>query len=128
MGKKTFKVPVGGINTLLGENTTPSSTASKQAARATVRDEPEDIRVTMILPEDLVERLKAAAYWQRIQIRQAVEEAIADYLKKHKPKPRPEEARKQEVAARTRRVEALRGRKGRVYTGEPSRLPKLPKY
>ena len=119
MAKKRF---TGGLSTLLGESTTPSSTATKHAAR-TAGTVSTDTRITLVLPEELVEKLRATAYWQRIQIKQAMEEAITDYLKKHKPKPRPEEARKQEVEARTRRVEAL----SRVYN-KPGNKPKLPKY
>ena len=119
MSKKSF---AGGFNTLLGETTTPSAAASKHAAR-TAGMEPADTRITLVLPVELVEKLRAAAYWQHMLIREAMEEAITDYIKKHKPKPRPEKARKQEVEARKRRVEAL----SRKYN-KPANTPALPKY
>ena len=93
MVKKSFS---GGLNSLLGD--------TKQAEQAVEQSEPKapkkeitktsqigtkekETRATFIVNEDLLEKMKALAYWDRVLIKdiinQALEEHIARYEKKN---------------------------------------------
>ena len=114
MSKKNFK---GGLNTLLGE--APTKKADKQK----IKDKPlredktrkvgrpvtqfkeitkssqegtkeNETRATFIVNEELLEKLKAVAYWDRVMIKDvintALEETVVRYEKKNgKVKPIP---------------------------------------
>lgn len=97
MSKKDFK---GGLDSLLrpsaptepqpkrrGRPQTSTRIITKSSQEKTKEGE---TRATFIVREDLLERLKDIAYWDRIMIKEAVNTALQDYLDKHKGvKPRP---------------------------------------
>jgi hypothetical protein len=98
MSKKDF---AGGLNSLLGEMPdrlskrgrpkTQTKVVTKSSQQGTKENE---TRATFILNEDLLDKLKAIAYWERVFIKEvvnaALEEAIAKYEKKNGPvKPLP---------------------------------------
>ena len=54
-----------------------------------------ETRATFIINEAYLERIKALAYWERIQIKDAINDALKEYLEKYetshgKIKPKPE--------------------------------------
>ena len=91
--KKTF---AGGINSLLSGSTgkrrgrKPTATAARVITKSSQEGTKEnETRATFIVNEDLLEKLKAVAYWERKLIKdvvhQALEEALAKYEKKNGP-------------------------------------------
>lgn len=90
MSKKSFN---GGINSVLGE--TPeqikkrnSVTASKKITKTSQRGTKEnETRATFIVKEELLDKLKSIAYWDRVLIKEvintALEEAVLKYEKKN---------------------------------------------
>ena len=108
MSKKNFK---GGLSSLLGEAPTkskvrPGATATpkkvgrpqtqfKEITKSSQEGTKEnETRATFIVNEDLLEKLKAVAYWDRVMIKDvintALEETVARYEKKNgKVKPIP---------------------------------------
>ena len=106
MSKKNFK---GGLNTLLGE--APNKKADKQK----IKDKPlrgnkpgkvgrpatqfkeitkssqegtkeNETRATFIVNEDLLEKLKAIAYWDRVMIKEVINTALQDTVAKYEKK------------------------------------------
>ena len=104
MSKKNFK---GGLSSLLGETTTKSKvkptpnkigrpqTQFKEITKSSQEGTKEnETRATFIVNEDLLEKLKAVAYWDRVMIKDvintALEETVVRYEKKNgKVKPIP---------------------------------------
>lgn len=101
MAKKTFK---GGIDNLLGEGTKVKTPVEKEVVRPVGRPKTQfkeitkssqegtkenETRATFIVKEDLLEKLKAIAYWDRTLIKEvvdkALEEAVVKYEKKNGP-------------------------------------------
>lgn len=94
MSKKTF---TGGLNSLLGEQPTAQQPKKKAgrpqtSTKVTIKSTQEgtkegESRATFILKDELVDKAKAIAYWERIMIKDvinlALEEAIAKYEKKN---------------------------------------------
>lgn len=97
--KKTF---VGGLNSLLGE-TSPAPTQQRVIAEQAAAPS-SDARATFVLSAELLERLRAAAYWNRVPIKNALEEAITEYLKKYKPKPRPQDVVERTTVKRAKSI------------------------
>ena len=90
MSKKNFK---GGLSSLLGNQegkpkrgrpVTQHKVVTKESQRGTKENE---TRATLILNEELLEKLKAIAYWERSLIKEVVGTAlggyVATYEKKH---------------------------------------------
>jgi hypothetical protein len=93
MSKKSF---TGGLNSLLGETSTgvvnkkvgrpktSTKVVSKSSQEGTKENE---TRATFIVKEDLLEKLKAIAYWDRVLIKEvinpALEEAVSKYERKN---------------------------------------------
>lgn len=75
-----------------------------------------ETRATFIVNEELLDKLKAVAYWERIKIKEAIDEALSDYLEKKKIKPRPEKERLKEQAETLRKLRRAGG------------FARLPKY
>ena len=107
MRKKNF---TRGLNTLLGEQAEKETADSKKRGRPItqlkeVTNEAErgtlegETRATFILNKELIYKLKAVAYYDRVMLKEAVTEALQSYIDKKKPKPRPEEVRKKDQAA-----------------------------
>jgi hypothetical protein len=53
----------------------------------------EETRATFIVKEELLDKLKAVAYWERMLVKDILNVALQEYVDKINPKPRPEEAR-----------------------------------
>ena len=100
MSKKSF---TGGLNSLLGDNKaedkptkkgrpkTQNKVITKSSQEGTKENE---TRATFIVSEDLLEKLKDIAYWDRMMIKEVVNnvltEAVNKYEKKNgEIKPRP---------------------------------------
>lgn len=90
MSKKNF---TGGLSSLLGEQpekrkkgrpATQKREITKSSQEGTKENE---TRATFILNEELLEKLKAIAYWDRVLIKDvvngALQEAVGKYEKKH---------------------------------------------
>ena len=92
MAKKSFS---GGLSSLLGE--------TKQSEQAAEQVEPKgskkeitkssqkgtkinETRATFIVNEDLLEKLKSLAYWDRVLIKDIVNNALEDYIARHEKK------------------------------------------
>jgi hypothetical protein len=97
MSKKSF---TGGLNSLLGETSTGDKievankkvgrpkTSTKVISKSSQEGTKEnETRATFIVREDLLEKLKAIAYWDRVMIKEvintALEEAVSKYEKKN---------------------------------------------
>jgi hypothetical protein len=92
MAKKSFS---GGLNSLLGDTkqaevapVTVEPKAKKEITKTSqIGTKEKETRATFIVNEDLLEKLKAVAYWDRVLIKdiinQALEEHIARYEKKN---------------------------------------------
>lgn len=97
MSKKNF---TGGLNSLLGDlperpkkgrPVTQTKEITKSSQEGTKENE---TRATFIVNEELLEKLKAVAYWERRMIKEviasALEETVAKYEKENGPvKPMP---------------------------------------
>jgi len=92
MSKKNF---TGGFNSLLGDQpekpkkgrpVTQTKEITKSSQEGTKENE---TRATFIVNEELLEKLKAVAYWERRMIKEviasALEETVAKYEKKNGP-------------------------------------------
>lgn len=92
MSKKNF---TGGLNSLLGDlpekpkkgrPVTQTKEITKSSQEGTKENE---TRATFIVNEELLEKLKAVAYWERRMIKQviasALEETVAKYEKENGP-------------------------------------------
>ena len=92
MSKKNF---TGGLNSLLGDQpekpkigrpVTQTKEITKSSQEGTKENE---TRATFIVNEELLEKLKAVAYWERRMIKEviasALEETVAKYEEKNGP-------------------------------------------
>ena len=75
MGKKTFR---GGIDSVLGEVNREEPPA--KAKRKPDAPQPGEKRATFHIAEDLLSKVKAIAYWERLTIKEVVNEAFANYV------------------------------------------------
>lgn len=98
MSKKDF---TGGLSSLLGDQPkketrgrpkTSTKIVSKASEEGTKEDE---TRATFIVRKDILEKLKAIAYWERKLIKDVIAEALLDVVAKYeskgneyKPKPK----------------------------------------
>ena len=93
MAKKSFS---GGLNSLLGDTKQPEQAAEQSEPKAAKKEitktsqigtKEKETRATFIVNEDLLEKMKSLAYWDRVLIKdiinQALEEHIARYEKKN---------------------------------------------
>jgi hypothetical protein len=90
MVAKTFK---GGVDSLLGESKEKDYSGKRGRPRVNVREitktsqsgtKENETRATFIMNEEQLESVKAMAYWDRISIKDALCEAVDDYLIKKK--------------------------------------------
>lgn len=89
MSKKDF---TGGLNSLLGEQ--PDSpkrgrpvTQTKEITKSSQEGTKEkETRATFIVNEDLLEKLKAIAYWDRVLIKDVVNTALQEIVVKYEKK------------------------------------------
>lgn len=89
MSKKNFK---GGLDSLLGDQAnlpkrgrpkTSTKQISKSSQEGTLDNE---IRATFIVNEQLLDQIKAIAYWDRKLIKTVVDNAFNEYVDKYKKK------------------------------------------
>lgn len=121
----------GGMDTLLGEvelnkpvapaldpkkNGRPI-TQTKEITKSSQQGTKEnEVRATFILNEELLEKVKAHSYWERVLFKDVINVALAEYLEKNKVKPRPEAERLKEQASNQRLIKQL------------NKTAKLPKF
>lgn len=87
MSKKDF---TGGLSSLLGE-TIPDKpkrgrpqTVTKEITKSSQEGTKEnETRATFIVNEELLEKLKAVAYWERTLIKEVIGEALREYVAKY---------------------------------------------
>ena len=89
MSKKNF---TGGLNSLLGDQpdkpkrgrpVTQTKEVTKSSQEGTKENE---TRATFIVNEDLLEKLKAIAYWDRVLIKDVVNTALQEAIDKYEKK------------------------------------------
>lgn len=115
MSKKSFS---GGLNSLFeSEKTTKKVGRPKSHKEVNISSQqgtlPGETRATIIINEQLLDKIKAVAYWDRELVKETISKAIGDYLEKRKPKPRPIEARKKEQDSAQRLIKTP-GNKARL--------------
>lgn len=130
MSKKSF---IGGFNTILGEGTSkpekPEETdkpEKKKRGRPTTVNKlitkssqegtkENETRATFIVNEELLDKIKAIAYWDRKMVKDVLNTAIQEYVDKKKPNPRPEEVRVKDQESNQKLIKTQ---------GNKARLPK----
>jgi hypothetical protein len=89
MSKKNF---TGGLNSLLGDQTekpkrgrpvTQTKEITKSSQEGTKENE---TRATFIINEELLDKLKAMAYWDRVLIKEVINSALQDAVAKYEKK------------------------------------------
>ena len=89
MSKKDFS---GGLNSLLGDQPKKSKagrpvTQTKEITKSSQEGTKEnETRATFIVKEDLLEKLKAIAYWERVLIKDVINTALEETVAKHEKK------------------------------------------
>ena len=89
MAKKNF---TGGLNSLLGDQPEKPKrgrpvTQSKEITKSSQEETKEnETRATFIINEELLEKLKAIAYWDRKLIKEVVDTALQDRVDKYEKK------------------------------------------
>ena len=88
MTKKNF---TGGLSSLLGDNEKPKRGRPKTSTREVTKSSQEgtkenETRATFIINEELLEKLKAIAYWDRCLIKDVVNTALQDVVAKYQKK------------------------------------------
>lgn len=89
MSKKNF---TGGLNSLLGDQPEkPKRGRPKTSTREITKSSQEgtkekETRATFIVNEDLLDKLKAIAYWDRKLIKEVVDTALQDAVDKYEKK------------------------------------------
>lgn len=138
MSKKTFS---GGLDSLLGETSshiTPEGakkfldtmnedidkpkkvgrpqTQFKEITKSSQQGTKEgETRATFIVNEELLDKLKAIAYWDRELLKETINKALLEYVSKKKIKPRPEEILKKEQESNQKLI-------------RDNKIARLPKY
>jgi hypothetical protein len=106
MNKETDKPKkVGRPQTQFKEITKSSQDGTKEG----------ETRATFIVKEELLDKLKALAYWERAMLKDIVNSALQEYVDKNKPKPRPEEILKKEQESNQKLI-------------KDNKIARLPKY
>jgi len=92
MAKKSFS---GGLSSLLGESNQPEQAAEPKEQKAAKKEitktsqigtKEKETRATFIVHEDLLEKMKALAYWDRVLIKDIVNTAFENYITRHEKK------------------------------------------
>jgi hypothetical protein len=89
MSKKDF---TGGLNSLLGDQPEKPKrgrpvTQTKEITKSSQEGTKEkETRATFIVNEDLLEKLKAIAYWDRVLIKDVVNTALQEIVTKYEEK------------------------------------------
>lgn len=76
-----------GFDSLLGGSAEPKTATSKKAKATPKPEQQTETRATFIIKEDSLDKLKAIAYWERLKIKDVLndflEQGIAKYEKKN---------------------------------------------
>jgi hypothetical protein len=89
MSKKSFS---GGLNSLLGDQpekpkrgrpVTQTKEITKSSQEGTKENE---VRATFIVNEEILEKLKAIAYWERLLIKDVINTALQETVAKYEKK------------------------------------------
>lgn len=92
MAKKSFS---GGLNSLLGDTQPKEQAAEPQETKAAKKEitktsqigtKEKETRATFIVNEDLLEKLKALAYWDRVLIKDIVNDALENHITRYEKK------------------------------------------
>lgn len=89
MSKKNF---TGGLNSLLGDQPEVTKvgrpiTSTREVTKTSQEGTKEnETRATFIVNEDLLEKLKAIAYWERLLIKDIANQAFVDAIEKYEKK------------------------------------------
>ena len=92
MAKKSFS---GGLSSLLGDTNQAEQTAEPKEPKAAKKEitktsqigtKEKETRATFIVNEDLLEKMKSLAYWDRVLIKDIVNNAFEDYIARHEKK------------------------------------------
>ena len=92
MAKKSFS---GGLNSLLGDTKQverPAEQAESKAAKkeitktSQIGTKEKETRATFIVQEDLLEKMKALAYWDRVLIKDIINQALQEHISRHEKK------------------------------------------
>ena len=92
MAKKSFS---GGLSSLLGDpkqveqasnQVEPKATKKEITKTSQIGTKEKETRATFIVNEDLLEKMKSLAYWDRILIKDIVNNAFEDYISRHEKK------------------------------------------
>jgi tyrosyl-tRNA synthetase len=89
MSKKNF---TGGLNSLLGDQTAKPKrgrpvTKTKEITKSSQEGTKEkETRATFIVNEELLDKLKAIAYWDRVLIKDVVNTALQETVAKYEKK------------------------------------------
>ena len=92
MAKKSFS---GGLNSLLGDTKQverPAEQAEPKAAKkeitktSQIGTKEKETRATFIVQEDLLEKMKALAYWDRVLIKDIINQALQEHITRHEKK------------------------------------------
>ena len=92
MAKKSFS---GGLSSLLGDTNQPEQAAEQRAPKAAKKEitktsqigtKTKETRATFIVNEDLLEKMKSLAYWDRVLIKDIVNTAFEDYISRYEKK------------------------------------------
>jgi hypothetical protein len=92
MAKKSFS---GGLNSLLGEPTQAEQAVEPKEPKAPKKEitktsqigtKEKETRATFIVNEDLLEKLKAQAYWDRILIKDIINQALEEHIIRYEKK------------------------------------------
>jgi hypothetical protein len=92
MAKKSFS---GGLSSLLGDTKQPEQAAEPKEAKTPKKEitktsqigtKEKETRATFIVNEDLLEKMKSLAYWDRVLIKDIVNTAFEDYIARYEKK------------------------------------------
>ena len=92
MAKKSFS---GGLSSLLGDTNQAEQAAEPKEPKAAKKEitktsqigtKEKETRATFIVNEDLLEKMKALAYWDRMLIKDIVNNAFEDYITRYEKK------------------------------------------
>lgn len=88
MSKKDFK---GGLDSLLGDNEKPKRGRPKTQDKEITKSSQEgtkvnETRATFIVNEELLDKLKAIAYWERSLIKDEINKALESRVEKYEKK------------------------------------------
>ena len=92
MAKKSFS---GGLNSLLGDTKQPEQAAEQSEPKAAKKEitktsqigtKEKETRATFIVNEDLLEKMKSLAYWDRVLIKDIVNTAFEEHIVRYEKK------------------------------------------